>query len=410
MSKMLLVMRHEIFTTVTRRSFLLSAFGIPLISALILMLVSALNRNAPDAISTIFGPGSQGPISVEGYVDESGLIQSIPTSMTGALKAYPDEPAASSALAAGEISAYYLLPDHYLETGEVVYVRPDFNPLSAFDQPNLMEQVVRVNLLGGDEQLANQIAHPLELELVLLEPGEQRDQNDPLSFFLPYAVTMIYYAVILMSSSLLLNSVTKEKENRIIEILMSAITPRQLLAGKIIGLGLVGLIQTILWVGTGYTLLRLSGRTFNIPSAFQLPPSFLAWGLVFFLLGYAVYASLMAAVGALVPRLREASQATFVIILPMIIPLMLISILIREPNGVLATILSLFPLTAPVTMMTRLSAGQVPVWQPLLSALLLMLTAVLILRTVAGMFRAQTLLSGQPFDLKRLFVGLAGRN
>jgi ABC-2 type transport system permease protein len=117
----------------------------------------------------------------------------------------------------------------------------------------------------------------------------------------------------------------------------------------------------------------------------------------------------MASVGALAPNLREASQATFIVIIPMVIPLMMISIIINDPNGTLATILSLFPLTAPVTMMTRLAAINVPLWQTALSAILLGVTAVWIVRTVANMFRAQTLLSGLPFSPKRLFQALSGK-
>ena len=117
----------------------------------------------------------------------------------------------------------------------------------------------------------------------------------------------------------------------------------------------------------------------------------------------------MAGVGALVPNLREASQATTVMIIPLIIPLIFISAIIGDPNGPLAVGLSLFPLTAPVTMMTRLAAGNVPIWQPALAAGLLAVTAVLIVRAVAGMFRAQILLSGQAFNLRRFFVALAGR-
>jgi ABC-2 type transport system permease protein len=220
---------------------------------------------------------------------------------------------------------------------------------------------------------------------------------------------IIFYTVIIMSSSLLLNSVTVEKQNQVMEILMSSIRPRQLLAGKIIGLGLTGLLQTTIWFGTAYTLLRLSGRTFNLPQGFDIPPSILVWGIVFFLLGYAVYASLMAALGALVPNLKEGSQSTIIVIWPTIIPLSLSSILIQQPHGALATALSLFPLTTPMTMMLRLSVGGVPWWQPLLAAGLLLITAYGIIRAVAGVFRAQYLLSGQSFSIKRFFGALLGR-
>jgi ABC-2 type transport system permease protein len=291
----------------------------------------------------------------------------------------------------------------------VIYVRPDFNPFSAFDQGQVMRAVLQANLLGGDERLAELVSDPLDLDITVLQPTSGRDEEHPLTFFLPYSVTLLYYVAILMSASFLLSSLTKEKENRVMEILLLSVSPRRLLTGKIIGLGLMGLLQNFLWVATGYTLLRLSGRAFEVPAAFQLPADFLAWGVLFFSLGYAIYASLMAAVGALVPNLREASQATFVVILPMIVPLMLISVLVEQPNGGLSLAMSLFPLTSPVTMMARLAMTPVPLWQILTALALLAAAVVLIVRSVANLFRAQTLLSGQPFDLRRLFGALLGR-
>jgi ABC-2 type transport system permease protein len=129
---------------------------------------------------------------------------------------------------------------------------------------------------------------------------------------------------------------------------------------------------------------------------------------VFFILGYLLYACLMSGLGALVPNLREASQTTFIVALPLLIPLLLISILIEDPNGWLAIILSMIPLTSPVTMMLRLAATTVPVWQLLLSIGLLVVAVILAIRAAAGMFRAQTLLSGQSFNLKKYLLALAG--
>jgi ABC-2 type transport system permease protein len=149
---------------------------------------------------------------------------------------------------------------------------------------------------------------------------------------------------------------------------------------------------------------------FSLSSAFQLPTSFLIWGLIYFLLGYAVYASLMAGLGALVPNMREASQATILVIFPLIIPIFLLSVLINDPNGVLAIILSLIPFTSPVTMMLRISAANVPLWQIVLSAVILAATAMLVIRSVARMFHAQSLLSGQPFTRKLFIDALMGRS
>jgi len=198
---------------------------------------------------------------------------------------------------------------------------------------------------------------------------------------------MILYIVLLMGSSLLLSSMANEKKNRVMEILMLSITPRQMLTGKILGLGIAGLTQAVVWAGTGFLLLRIGGQTLNLPPGFELPTSILAWALVFFLLGYLVYASLMAGLGALAKDSKEASQKTILVIWPVIIPMFFMSVIIENPHGMLATVLSLVPLTAPITMMTRLAAGGVPLWQPLLAAGLLLVTAYVVIRAVSGIFR-----------------------
>jgi ABC-2 type transport system permease protein len=96
-------------------------------------------------------------------------------------------------------------------------------------------------------------------------------------------------------------------------------------------------------------------------------------------------------------------------IIPLIIPLMFMNSLVSDSNGGIAVGLSLFPLTSPVAMMARLAAGTVPVWQILLSAAILAVTALFIIRAVAGMFRAQTLLTGQSFKLRNFVLALAGK-
>jgi ABC-2 type transport system permease protein len=222
-------------------------------------------------------------------------------------------------------------------------------------------------------------------------------------------VTFLFYIVILTASSLLLNSITNEKQNRMMEILMTSITPLQMLTGKIIALGLVGLLQTIVWSGAGYLMLLYSGKHFALGDAFKLPPSILLWGILFFLLGYALYASLMAGIGALVPNLKEASQTTTIVIMPLVVPLMFISILITTPDSPLSVFLSLFPLTSPVSMMTRLSATQVPLWQVGLAAALLGGSAYLLVRAAAKLFHAQNLLSGNSISIRSFLKAFVGK-
>jgi len=410
MNKTFLVLKHELKTVLTRPSFLFAIFGIPIIGATVFFIAGQLSKGSSSQNILALLISSPPTVQAEGYIDQAGVIKNIPSSVqAGLFVDYPNEAAAIKALESSEIAAYYIIPADYVQTGEITYIRPDFNPIGSSDQSNTMEWILKVNLLGGDEQIASLVNGPKNTERVSLSPEPQRDANNMLTYFMPYAVMMLFYIILLSSASLLLSSVAKEKENRVMEILMVSVTPRQLLTGKIIGLGIVGLLQVVAWVGTGRILLARSGTTFNLPIAFQLPPSFLIWGLVFFLLGYAVYASLMAGLGALVPNLREASQATILVIFPLIIPMVLNSFLINEPQSIISIVLSLFPLTSPVAMMTRLAAGGVPLWQILLAAILLAGTAVFVVRAVARMFRAQTILSGQPFSRKMFFNTLLGK-
>jgi ABC-2 type transport system permease protein len=411
MRKTLFVLKHEVITILSSRSFLLVSFGIPILSALIFVVVSRISKSttASTVVSQII-TAQQEMNKVEGYVDQSGIIKQLPEGYSPEQYLdFPDEASARIALSAGQIAAFYVVPADYVDKGKLIYVRPDFNPLSAAGKSSMFERLLRISLLNGDDKLVDAVAAPLKLETQSLAPTPQRDESNMLTFWIPYAVTMIFYIVILGAASLLLSSVTKEKENRIIEILMASVTPGQLLAGKIIGLGFVGLFQTVLWVGTGYFLLGKGTSMFNLSTAFNLPVEFLVWGVVFFILGYAVYASLMAGLGALVPNMREASQATMVVIFPLIVPMFLMNILIEAPHGTVSTALSLIPFTAPVVMMTRLSAGGVPWWQPLLAIVLLVFTVVLVVRAVSGMFRAQTILSGQPFSIRRFLLALVGK-
>ncbi len=410
MKKIMLVLKNEFLAVVTRKSFLLTLILIPLTSFIVLMVITGIQKktgaDAGAALENLFMPGAQE--TVEGFVDQSGLMKAIPTGYEDKLIPFTAESDAMKAINEGKVDAYYLIPLDYLETGNIIYVRPDFNPMGGANQSSAVKALTAFNLAGGDQSLAYRIQNPINVQEVDLS-ASQRDENNWLTFFLPYVITFLFYIVILTSSSLMLNSIANEKVNRVMEILMTSITPRQMLTGKIIALGLAGLLQTVVWLGAGMLLLKISGRSFPLAAAIQLPGTILIWGILFFLFGYAVYASLMAGIGALVPNLREGSQLTTVVIMPMVVPLMFVGTLLNTPDSPLAVFLSLFPFTSPVTMMMRISATSVPIWQIGLALVLLAGTAWLLVRACAGLFKAQNLLTGQTVNIMGFVKALAGR-
>lgn len=413
MSKTWLVLKNEFLSAVTRRSFLLTLVLLPLMSFIILLVVSGIQKSTgntnTDALANFFSPKAETSNIPEGFIDLSGLVKEVPQAYQEKLVRYDNEEAAKKAVEAGTISAYYVIQKDYLAEGTILYMRPDYNPVGGMENSGAIETLMANALTNGDINLAYRVQDPLNVKEVSLAATPQRSSSNALTFFLPYIVTFLFYIVILTSSSLLLNNISGEKQNRMMEILMTSVTPTQMLTGKIIALGLVGLLQTIVWSGSGYLMLLFSGKQFALGDAFKLPPSILIWGIIYFILGYAVYASLMAGLGALVPNMREASQTTTVVILPLIVPLVFISSLIQAPNSPLSVVLSLFPLTSPVSMMTRLAATTVPFWQTALAAVLIGLTALFLVRSAARMFRAQNLLSGQSINTKAFLSALFGK-
>jgi len=416
MNKTLLVLKTEFINTVTRRSFIITLILVPLLPALILGGISLFGGNDSDSTTGIGGLFQSGSTTqpVEGYIDEAGIIIKLPEWIDPeSLIAFNTESQAKEALQAGTIQGYYVIESDVLETGAVRFINKEFSPFTSLESSSTMESVLRYNLLGADSAQFAIYSQPLRTETIDLTPETvDRDNTSPLSFYIPYGVTLLLYFLIMTSASLMMNSVAKEKENRVIEILLSSIAPRQLLTGKILGLGLVGLLQTVVWMGTGFLLLRLGGTTLNIPTSLQLPADLLIWSIVFFLLGYFLYATIMAGVGAMVPNLKEATQATILIILPMLIPLMVISMMIESPNATIPLVLSLFPFSAPIAMVTRIAVTAIPLWQILTSVGLLLVTVIIMVRAVAGMFRAQVLLTGKKFSvglyLRTLFGKKAG--
>ena len=407
MRKVFLIIRHEISTTLRKRSFWLTTFLLPAIILALSLGSQALARSsmATGGANPLLGGFTSAGRPI-GYVDAAGMIEQIPEPPTGRttwragpLQEYPTEAAAQAALENKEISKYYLVPADFVQSGDLVVVDSNFSVFNSLENNDYFEYVLRLNLVK-DANLAELLDDPTaKVKTQALAPqGVQQDESFS-SFGVPFAVLMIFYLVITMTGGFMLQSVSKEKENRTIEVLLLSVRPRELMLGKILGLGVVALLQIAIWGGG---MLIVGGVSLSGLSGLGLPQGFFVWALMYFLLGYLLYASLLGALGALTPSTREGAQFTFLVLLPLFVPLMLNSVLIESPNSGLTTFLSLFPLTSPVTMITRLAAGDVPIEQLLVGLVLLAITTYGIIVFAARFFRADTLLSFNALNFKRL--------
>lgn len=410
MYRTLLVMTNEIGATLRRKVFIIFAFGVPLVVGIVVLVMSLTNR-AP--ATSPGGPEDELPPEqqMEGLVDVGNLIEAIPDDVPPDwLTEFGTEAEAQTALDRGTISGYYVIPGDYVETGDVTYVVPEYNPISGDVPTGRIEWVLLYNILGGDADLAASTWNPIKASETRLAAPEGEDLGDsPVARLFPTFMALTLYIVIIIPAGVLVSSLTDEKKNRVMEVLVSSVSPYQLIGGKILALGLLGLLQTAVWVGVLWAVLSFGGQSLSIPAGFEVPVGLFAWAFVFFLLGYAMYGAQMAAVGALAPDVKDTRGVTMLVNSPLIVVYLFLTGIVARPGGSFAIVLSLFPLTAPVGMIARMAVTEVPVWQPVVSAGLQFLTAFLIIRVVARLFRAQTLLSGQPLSPRRFIRAVFGR-
>ncbi|HHE73136.1 MAG TPA: ABC transporter permease [Chloroflexi bacterium] len=415
-----IVIRYEIQRMVTRVSFWLMAFLFPLIFFGISFGSQWLARSAMEdrekALNLVdLLSGVRTEAGAMGYVDQAGMIKQLPPGLPPELlREYPDRDAAQRALEAGEIESYYELPADVLMEGVIFQVQRRFSPLVHLVGDDLMKYVLTYQLVG-DPDVAILLMRPVTaVETRVLQPSAAaapsvgRPRGD--ASVLTMAVLFLFFFVLTMSSGYMLGSVTREKESRLVEVLLLSLRPTELMLGKLVGLGVVALLEMVIWFGGGWLV---AGRAsmlhqfVHVVTSVELPPGFLVWGVAYFLLGYLMYASALGALGALAPTARESSQFTFVLLLPLMIPLWLNSTFTEAPEGGVVTLLSMFPLTSPVSMMARMAAVPVPLWQRVLSLVLLVGTTYGLVRLAARFFRAEALLADHLPRLRDLVPWLS---
>jgi ABC-2 type transport system permease protein len=400
------IIQFELVTLLRRKSYRRVLFFVPLVGFLFYSGAYIINRTiAPEGEPDLFADSSSD--SEQGLVDQSRLITFIPEEVAGKIILIQDEEQAREMAELGKLSSFFIIDENYLENGRVEFIQRDYNFFSTSNETANLNIVITQNIFS-DRKKSIRYLEPMSIAFIELVSEKTTNQQSD-AFWLPYSMTILFYMLILGASSLMLNSITNEKKNRVIEILLTSTSTKDLLIGKMIALGIAGLIQTILWLGSGTLLLTLAGRASMVDQVYVPSFSIFIWGLIYFILGYALYSSFMSGLGALVPNPKEGSQATFFVIFPLFIPLFFSATIASAPNSPLFVVLSLFPLTSPVMMIARMTAATVPVWQIALSIGLLGITIVYVTQAILRLFRAQTLLSGKPFKAKDYFSAMINR-
>jgi len=403
MRKLWLVTKHDVKMILKERSFWLLTFIMPVI--LLVSNTAGFMSDGPEMGGVLAGLGED-PAPF-GLVDQAGLIEEVPAELAPLVVRYDDPEAARADMAVGDIGEYAILPADYMATGQMDVYGQEVSILGGEGMAGTVVPYLVALNLTGDAGVAAALNNPTpgtlaeQHDLAPATPNE--GSNRAMASMVAQILPMMYYFLLVMGSNYLLRSVVAEKENRTVEVLLLSVEPRQMMVGKILAASVVTIIQVIVWVGGGMLLLRRGAAIMNVAS-FAFPPGFIVWALLFLILGFLLFSSVMAAGGAMANSAREGGQLTFLLIVPLMPTLMFAQTFLDDPHGLLATVLSLFPFSAPSAMVTRLAVAQVPLWQILVSLAGLAITAYLFIVLAGRFFRPANLLSSRAFNWRRLLT------
>jgi len=400
MNKTLLILKHEFRHMMKRRGFIVMTVIVPLI-ALLLIGVSQL-------ISGIAGPTVEA--ATIGYVDELGEFQQYTSQGNITLVRFDIPEEATDALINGDINEYFVIPPDYISTGVINRYTLEKQLTASPAVTAVINNFLLSNLLAGKvpEATIARIEAPLNLVSTrLTETGAVApEQGGYGNMIIPFVFGILLALSIIFTSTYLLQGLGEEKENRLIEILLSSVSARQLLTGKVLGMGAAGLVQVGVWAISAPLLLNLASSSIGgFVSTIQLPANFIVLAVVYFILGYLLFSVISASIGAVSSNSREGQQLIGIFTIPLLIPLWFMSLIMFLPDNPVWVVLTIFPLSAPVEVIIRLGVSVIPAWQLVASMAVLVLSIIGILLLTIRIFRTYLLMYG-----KRPGIGEVIRN
>ena len=406
-----IVARRDYVRTVKRRGFIVGTLVLPLGFMALFGLSAVLQPAASSGSST--SADSHIVVVNDSNVDLRSVAAAPQVSLL-------TRAAAAQALADGQVDEFYVVPPTWPAHPDVQRVEASSGGFSLDAaqrhqvQDLVLDATLRAGLLvnsGVGSDVITRVMAPATVTTITVSGSTVSDAAMAASVLLPFAFTLLFVMSIFITSGYLLQSVTEEKENRVVEILLSSVPSLPLMAGKILGLGAAGLTQVAIWIGASLLFIPIISGQVGGLGDLHLSAAVLGLGFVYFVLGYLSYGAIFTAIGALAPGNREAQQYSGFFGFVAVIPLIFSGVFLSDIDSPLVWALALIPFTAPATMLMVLTiAPTIPV--PMVICSLLSLTIFVTVATIASarVFRATLLLYGVRPSVRRIVDAMLARD
>lgn len=308
---------------------------------------------------------------------------------------------APSMIAQGEMEGYFYIPADVSEGGTVEYRAENVGNIRVSERfSRTIEEVIVEQRLAAEgidpSRLKRLMADVRVKSIKISEQGEEKESGFLETFFSAYIVIMMLMFLVLTSGQLLIRSVVEEKSNRVIEVLLSSCSARDLMMGKILGLSGLGILQMLLWGIIGLGIALKTGADLFVLQNVLL-------SLVYFILGYLLYAAIFVAAGSPVTTEQEAQQITSYVSLLLVFPIVLAMPAMQNPDSLWIRILSFIPVMTPAFMVLRIPIQMPPTWEILATMGLLLVSSVGMMWVAGKIFRVAILVYGKRPTIPELW-------
>jgi ABC-2 type transport system permease protein len=393
-----LVAKHEYRRMVVRRGFVFGTLAVPLGIVAVIGMAILVQRMGENDL----------PL---GYVDKAGILDgTLQANLPSAddrieIRAFPNTETALAALEAEEVQAVFVLSPDYRRTlqTDLYYLEdpPSEDVWSEFDD------FVRLNLIATlPTEVQERVFEGPNPTLKDISSHREFSKSSIINVILPFVASMFFFIATMSAAGYMLRVVADEKENRTMEVMVTSVTPGQLIGGKAAGLLAASLTQLSIYVLAVVVGIKVAAPYVKELQQAAVPWMYLGVIALFFFPAYALISAVMIALGGAVTEIDQGQQIAGVLSLIFMIPLFLVGLLFANPAHPAIVALSLFPPTAFITISLRWGLGTIPMWQLGLSWVLLVVTAAFMIWAAARIFRAGMLRYGQPLSLKGAMAAL----
>lgn len=409
MSKLFTVAKWEFLEKIKSKAFLISLLLMPIIVVGMGVLPGLLATKEDDRTLAIGVIDETGAIAAplaqrieEKYRKEDGQPQYVVRNLgtDGGLEARREE--AVRMLSEEQLEGFLVIPASVGDSGNVVYRARNIGNFRIQERfSRTIEELLteqRLSAEGLDVKRIRALTADISIRSIKVgEKGEESESGFLQTFFTSYIALMMLMFMVMTSGQLLIRSVVEEKQNRVIEVLLSSCSSRELMAGKILGLSGLGLVQLGLWA---LGLLAVMLKTQQLVAA----PDVMLLTLLYFLLGYFLYAGIFVAAGAPVTTEQEAQQITSYVSLMLVFPIVLAVPAMQNPDATYIRVLSFIPLLTPAFMVLRMPIQMPPTWEILATLGLLATSAVGMMWVAGKIFRIAILVYGKKPSFRQLWA------